>query len=327
VRRREFIMLVGSAAAAWPLAARAQQASLPVIGFLAQGTPDSGADFVTAVRKGFDETGLVEGKDFKSEFRWARGDRERLPELAIDLVQRQVVVIIVLDTVAAVRAAKAATKDLPIVFTVGVDPVQAGLVTTLNHPGGNVTGISTMNLDIGSKWVALVHELAPTAKRVAVLVNIENAESARPLITATQGAARSLGMQTEIVFASSESEIEPAITGLGARSEALIVQPDTLYLQNRIKLAAFAIQEKLPTLGTIPDFAKAGGLMSYGSSFLDAHRQAGVYAGRILRGEKPGELPVQRAAKFEFIINLKTAKAIGIEIPPMLLARADEVIE
>jgi putative ABC transport system substrate-binding protein len=327
MRRREFISLFGGAAVIWPLAAHAQTASLPVIGYLAQGTPEGTAALVAAVRNGLGEAGMVEGKNFTSEFRWAGNVGDRLPELAVDLVQHRVAVIIALDTIAATRAAKATTTEIPIIFTVGTDPVQAGLVASLNHPGSNVTGISTMNLDLGSKWVGLLHELLPAAKRFAVLVNIANAEAARSIVTSAQGAALSLGLQSEILFASNEREIDAALAGLGARSQALMMQSDVLFAQHGEKLAALAIREKLPALYSLSDFPKAGGLMSYGSSFLDAHRQAGVYAGRILKGEKVGELPVQRATKFELVINLKTAKTIGIDIPATLLARADEVIE
>jgi len=327
MKRRDFIALIGSAAAAWPLGASAQQPAMPVVGFLSHGTPEGTAAFVAAVRKGLGEAGLVEGKDVTSELRWALHDADRLPALAADLVQRRVALIVTLDTVAAARAAKAATTEIPIVFALGTDPVQAGLVASLNRPGGNITGISTMNLDLGSKWIGLLHELLPAAKRFAVLVNIENADSARSIITQTQEAALALGTQTEILFASNEREIDAALAGLGARAQALIMHPDVLFTQNLEKLAALAIREKLAALYSTPNFPQAGGLMSYGSSFLEAQRQAGVYVGRILKGEKPGELPVQRASKFDFVINLKTAKTIRIDIPTTLLARADEVIE
>ena len=327
MNRRAFITLIGGAAGAWPLTARAQQPTMPVVGFLSHGTPEGTAAFVAAVRKGLLEAGLVEGKDVTSELRWARHDADRLPALAADLVQRRVALIVTLDTVAAARAAKAATTEIPIVFALGTDPVQAGLVASLNRPGGNITGISTMNLDLGSKWIGLLHELLPAAKRFAVLVNIENADSARSIITRTQEAALALGTQTEILFASNEREIDAALADLGARAQALIMHPDVLFTQNLEKLAALAIREKLAALYSTPNFPQAGGLMSYGSSFLEAQRQAGVYVGRILKGEKPGELPVQRASKFDFVINLKTAKTIRIDIPTTLLARADEVIE
>jgi putative tryptophan/tyrosine transport system substrate-binding protein len=327
VKRRAFIALLGSAAAAWPLTARAQRALLPAVGYLSQGTPESGADWIPALRKGLGEAGPVEGKDFTTEFRRAHYQTDRLPALAADLVQRRVAVIITLDTVPAARAAKAATTEIPVVFAVGTDPVRAGLVETLNRPGGNVTGISSMNLDLGSKWVGLLRELRPAAMRIAVLVDIENPDSSRSIITGTQGAALTLGMQTEILFATNEGEIDDALAGLGGRSQGLIIHPDVLFTQNREKLAALAIREKLPALYSTRNFAEAGGLMSYGSSFIETHRQAGVYAGRILKGEKPGELPIQRATKFDFVINLKTARALGLTIPATMLATADEVIE
>jgi putative ABC transport system substrate-binding protein len=325
IGRRQFISALGSTAVAWPLAARAQ-AQLPIIGYLAPGTPEGSATWLAAVRKGLAESGMVEGKDFTSEFRSAGNIADHLPGLAAELVQRRVAVIVPLGNVGAARAAKAATAEIPVVFTVGVDPVQAGLVASLNHPGGNITGISTMNLDIGSKHVALLHELLPVAKRFAVLINIENPEAARSTITGTQ-AALTIGMQTEVVFASNEFEIDTGIGGLGARAQALIIQPDALFAQNLQKLAEVTIHEKLPALYALSVFPKAGGLMSYGSDILEAHRKAGIYVSRILKGEKPSELPVQQATKFEFVINLKTAKAIGIDIPPILLARTDEVIE
>jgi putative tryptophan/tyrosine transport system substrate-binding protein len=324
VRRREFISLLAGAAA-WPLAARAQQAQ-PVVGYLGQGTAQSGAALLVAAREGLREVGLVEGRDFASEIRWANNDVYRLPELATDLVQRRVAVILTY-TVAGALAAKAATKDIPIVFAVGTDPVRAGLVGSLNRPGANITGFSTMNLDLVEKWTGLFREFLPSVKRIAVLVNIENAEAARSLITATQTAALAIGLQNEIRFASNEGEIDSAMAGLGSRSQALVIQPDVLFLQNLQRLAALAIREKLPALYTARDFPRAGGLMSYGSSFIEALRHAGIYAGRIIKGEKVGDLPVERATKFDFVINLKTARAIGVDIPPTLLARADEVIE
>jgi len=327
IGRRQFITLLGGSAAAWPLAARAQQGTPPVIGFLSHGTPEGTATFVAAVRKGLGEAGVIEGKDVTSEFRFARHDADRLPALAADLVQRRVAVIVTLDTVAAARAAKAATTEIPIIFALGTDPVQAGLVGSLNRPGGNITGISSMNLDLGSKWVGLLRELLPAAKRFAVLINIENADSARSMITRTQEAGFALGVPMEFLFATGERDIDAALAGLGGRTQALIIHPDVLFTGNRAKLAALAIREKLPALYSTRNFPQAGGLMSYGSEFLETQRQAGIYAGRILKGEKAGELPVQQATKFDFVINLKTATSIGAEIPPTLLARADEVIE
>jgi len=299
-----------------------------MIGYLAEGKPEATAVLVAAVRSGLGETGFAEGKDYTSEFRSAGGDANLLPGLATELVQYRAAVIVALDTLAAARAAKAVTTAVPIVFVTGADPVRARLVQSLNRPSGNITGISSMNLELGSKWVGLLHELMPTAKRIAILVNIENADAARLIITDTQEAAFAMGLQSEFVFASNEGEIEPALSGLGARSQALIIQPDVAFqLKNPEEFATLAIREKLPAIAATHEFAKNGGLMSYGSSFIEAHRLAGTYVGRILKGEKPGDLPVQRAAKFDFVINLKTAKAIGLDIPPTLLARADEVIE
>ena len=326
IRRRAIITLLGGAAA-WPFAARGQQPAMPVVGYLSQSAPEAGAALVAAVRKGLGELGIVEGRDVTSETRWARYDVDRLPGLAADLVQRRVAVIVALGTPPAARAAKAATDEIPIVFALGTDPVQIGLVESLNHPGGNVTGISTMNLDIAPKWVELLHELLPSGKRFATLVNIQSADSARAIITGTQAAGFALGTQIEILFANNQGEIDTALAGLGARAQGLIIHSEVLFLQNMQKLAALAVREKLSAIYSQRAFPEASGLMSYGSSFLDAHRQVGVYAGRILKGEKPGNLPVQRATKFELVINLKTAKTIAIDMPPQLLARANEVIE
>ena len=328
VRRRDFIKGIGGTAAVWPLAARAQQAgTVPIIGYVSQGTPERGEVLVAAVRDGLAAMGLVEQKDYTSEFRWGRNDVDHLPALVGELVQRRVAVIVCLDTVPVIRAAKAATTEIPIVFAVGTDPVKGGFVDSINHPGRNITGVSTLNTDIGPKLIGLLHELLPTAKRFAVLANIESADSARSLITGAQEGARALGLQTEFVFASKVNEIDGALTGLAARSQALIVQTDALFRQAANEVTTVAIREKLPTLSALDDFTKAGGLMSYGSDFIEAHRQVGLYVGRILKGEKAADLPVQLGVKFTFAINLKTAKMIGVDIPPKLLARADEVIE
>ena len=247
-----------------------------MIGYLAEGKPEGTAVLVAAVRNGLAETGFVEGKDYTSEFRSAGGDANLLPGLATELVQHRAAVIVALDTLAAARAAKAVTTAVPIVFVTGADPVRARLVQSLNRPSGNITGISSMNLELGSKWVGLLHELMPTAKRIAVLVNIENADAARLMITDTQEAAFAMGLQTEFVFASNEGEIEPALSGLGARSQALIIQPDVAFqLKNPEEFATLAIREKLPAIAATHEFAKNGGLMSYGSSFIEAHRLAG----------------------------------------------------
>ena len=328
MRRRDFIRGIAGSVIAWPAAALAQQAgNLPIVGYLSQGTPEGTKAFIAAVRDGIGTTGLVEEKDYVSEFRWGRNDVDRLPGLVAELLQRRVAVIMCLDTAAVARAAKAATSQIPIIFALGNDPVKDGLVNSINHPGGNITGVSTMNQDIGAKDIALLHELLPAAKRFAVLVNIESADSARSLVTGVQEGALALGLQTEIVFASKADELDAALGGLAGRSQGLIVHADALFRQNSEKVTTLAVREKLPTLSSLPDFTKAGGLLGYGSSFLEAQRQAGVYVGRILKGERPGDLPIQLSAKFAFSINLKTAKAIGIDIPPMLLARADDVVE
>jgi putative tryptophan/tyrosine transport system substrate-binding protein len=327
IGRRKFIAIAGGVAVGWPLAGHAQGTPLPVIGFLAQGTPEGSAALVAAVRRGLEETGLVEGRDFYSEFRWANNVADLLPVLAADLVRRHVAVIVTLANVSAARAVKTATTTIPVVFTLGVDPIQAGLVASLNHPGANVTGISAMNLDLGSKWVGLLHEILPSAKRFAVLVNIAIADSAKSVINATQGGAEALGLRTKLVFSSHEDEIEPAMNGLGGQCQGLLIHPEELFRENVEKLANLAIREKLPAITSFPNFVPAGGLLSYGSNLVDAHHDAGIYVARILKGERPGDLPVQLATKFKFAINLKTAKKIDIELPPTLLARADEVIE
>jgi putative tryptophan/tyrosine transport system substrate-binding protein len=326
MRRREFITLLGGAAATGPLAARAQT-SLPVVGYLAQGAPEGTGPLTDAVREGLGKAGFVEGKDYAAEFRWARGDADQLPRLAVDLVQRRVAMIVALDTVAAARAAKTATAEIPVLFTVGADPVEAGLVGSLNHPGGNVTGISTMSTEIAPKWVGLLRELLPAAKRFALLVNYTNGEVTKSMISGAQDAVLPLGLQTEVVFASSERDIDSALRNLGSRAQVLLIQPDILFRRNFGAVAASAMREKLLAIASDREFPRAGGLMSYGSSFVDAHRDVGVYAGRILKGERPGDLPVQRSTKFEFVVNLKAAKEADVEIPATMLARADEVIE
>ena len=328
MRRRDFVKGIAGSAAVWPLAARSQQAgTVPIIGYLSQGTPERGTAFVAAVRDGLAAMGLIEQRDYTGEFRWARNDVDHLPGLVSELVQRRVAIIVCLDTAPVARAAKTATTEIPIVFALGNDPVKGGLVDSINHPGGNITGVSTMNTDIGAKLVGLLHELLPTAKRLSLLVNIESADSARSLITGVQEGALALGLQTELVFASKVNEIDPALTGLAARSQALIVHADALFRQATDKVTTVAMREKLPTLSSLPNFTNAGGLMGYGSDFIEAHRQVGLYVGRILKGEKAGDLPVQLGVKFTFAINLKTARAIGVDIPPTLLARADAVIE
>jgi len=327
MNRREFITFLGGATAAWPLGARAQQPAMPVIGYLAAGTPDTNARFVAAFRKGLSETGYVEGRNVAIEYRWAQNDYDRLPELASDLARRGVSVIAATGSTLTVRAAKAATTKIPVVFGVGEDPVQTGLVASLNRPGGNVTGIVTMNVELAAKRLALLHELLPAATRFAVFLNPSN-----PTISsATRDAltdAPAAGWQIEFLTASTASDLNTAFATLVQwRPGALLVAPDALFVTRRVQLLMLAARHAVPTIYPSREYAEAGGLMSYGSSFTDMFRQAGTYTGRILKGAIPSDLPVMRATAFEFIINLQTAKALNIDIPPMLLARADEVID
>jgi putative tryptophan/tyrosine transport system substrate-binding protein len=328
MRRRDFISLVGGAAAAWPLGARAQQAALPVIGYLSPLDPEPTSYLVAAFRKGLSEAGYVEGQNVAIEYRWGRHESDRFPELAADLVRRKVAVITTMGSNAVARAAKAATTSIPIVFAVGDDPVKNGLVAALNRPGGNVTGVTSMNTDIGPKWLELLHELLPAARRFAVLVNSEDRMGAQSMITQVQAAALTNDLQIVVLFASTSRELDEAVAHLAQlRAEALLIMPDALFLDRREQIATLALSHRVPAIYAIPAFPQAGGLMSYGSSFAEVLSQVGTYAGRILKGEKPGELPVLRSTKFELVINLKTAKAIGLTIPPTFLARADEVIE
>jgi putative tryptophan/tyrosine transport system substrate-binding protein len=327
MRRREFVTLLGGAAAAWPLAVRAQQSTLPIIGYLSALDPEPSSNLLPAFRKGLSEIGYIEGQNVSIEFRFARHESDRLPGLATDLVRRQVAVITTIGSATA-RAAKAATTSIPIVFATGDDPVKNGLVAALNRPGGNITGVTSMNIDLGPKWLDLLHEVQPAAKRFAVLVNSEDRLATQSMITQVQAAALANDLQIVILFASSERELDEAFASLAqVHAEALLIMPDALFLDYRAQIAALALRYRVSTIYAIRAFAEVGGLMSYGSSFAEVHRQVGAYAGRILKGEKPAELPVLRSTKFELVINLKTAKALGIAVPPKLLALADEVIE
>jgi putative tryptophan/tyrosine transport system substrate-binding protein len=327
VKRREFITLLGGAAA-WPLAARAQQPAMPVIGYIDAGSPEPPAHLVSAFRGGLGETGFVEGRNVAIEFRWAHNINERLPELAADLVRRRVAVIVAPRSTAAVMEAKHATRTIPIVFGTGSDPVQAGLVTSLNRPGGNITGITFMNVDITAKRLGLLRELLPNATRFALLVNPKNSVIAETSARDAATAASAMGRQVEIVKASTNREIDAAFSVFKQkRVDALLVAPDTLMANRRVQIATLAVRDALPLIATQREFAEAGGLMSYGTNFMDTYRQTGIYTGRILKSENPADLPVLRAAKFEFVINLQTARTIGLEIPPTLLALVDEVIE
>jgi len=324
VRRREFITLLGGAAAAWPLAARAEQAALPVIGYLNFGSPESDTARVTGLRRGLNQTGYVEGRNLVIEYRWAGNQADRLPALAADLVQLRVAVIVSPGTLPAL-AAKAATTSIPIVFGVGNDPVQLGLVASLNRPGGNLTGINAFAVELGAKGLALLHELMPSTATIGFLENPNN-----PIFETRDvlAAAPVLGLKVQILKAGTDREIDAAFVSLvQARTGALLVGGD-VFFNNRIEqIVALAARHAIPTMYHYREFVVAGGLISYGSSLMDAYREVGLYTGRILKGEKPVDLPVIQATKLELIINLKTAKALGLQIPDRLLALSDEVIE
>jgi len=324
VRRREFITLLGGAAAAWPLAARAEQAALPVIGYLNFGSPESDTARVTGLRRGLNQTGYVEGRNLVIEYRWAGNQADRLPDLAADLVQLRVAVIVSPGSLPAL-AAKAATTSIPIVFGVGNDPVQLGLVASLNRPGGNLTGINAFAVELGAKGLALLHELMPSTATIGFLENPNN-----PIFETRDvlAAAPVLGLKVQILKAGTDREIDAAFVSLvQARTGALLVGGD-VFFNNRIEqIVALAARHAIPTMYHYREFVVAGGLISYGSSLMDAYRQVGRYTGRILKGEKPADLPVIQATKLELIINLKAAKALGLQIPDRLLALADEVIE
>jgi putative ABC transport system substrate-binding protein len=327
MRRRDFITLLGGTAAAWPLTARAQQQAMPVIGFLNFTSRDQYADRIRAFGQGLSETGHVEGKNVAIEYRWADYQYDRLPELAADLVRRQVSVIAA-TTEAAALAAKAATATIPIVFYVGTDPVGAGLVATLNRPGGNIMGMSNV-FAAGpiQKRVEMLHEMVPAASIIAGLVNASNPSADRQA-TDLQVAAGTLGLQMHVLRASSERDFETVFAALSqVRAGALVIGADLFFFSQSKRLAAFTIRHAVPAIFQYRDFTAAGGLMSYGPSFTDSYRQFGIYIGRILTGEKPADLPVQQTTKVELVINLKTAKSLGLTIPLPLLGRADEVIE
>ena len=327
MKRREFITLLGGAVAAWPLVARAQQPAMPVIGYLYSGAPETSAHFLAAFRHGLGELGFSEGRNVEIEYRWAHHEPERLPALAADLVRRRVAVIVSPGTTAGTLAAKAATTTIPIIFRTGADPVQIGLVASLNRPGGNVTGISAMSGEIGTKRLGLLHELLPSAARFAALID-PNDPVAEHLSKELQAAASSIGRQIEFIAASKIREIDSAFASLVQnRPDALLVVPQGLFINRRVQLVTLATRYVLPAIYPERGFAEIGGLMSYGSNPTDQFRQTGIYAGRVIKGEKPADMPVLRASKFEFVINLQTAKALGIDIPTTLLARADEVIE
>jgi len=324
---REFIRLLAVAAVAWPLAAQAQQAAMPVVGYLSARAASDDPQLVTAFRRGLGETGHVEGRNTAIEYRWADGRNDRLPGLAADLVRRQVNVLAAFAATAT-AAAKAATTTIPIVFQVAVDPVEAGLVDSLAGPRGNLTGVTTLSVEVGPKRLALLHEVVPQAKRMALLVNPTSPLVAEPLARDLQVAARSLGVELQVARASTEAEIEAAVAMLAqARVGAVLIGPDAFFATHTEQIAAAAIRHRIAAIYQSREFAAAGGLMSYGGDLKDAYRLVGVYTGRILKGEKLVDLPVQQSTKLALIINLKTAKTLGIEVPLTLQTSADEVIE
>jgi putative tryptophan/tyrosine transport system substrate-binding protein len=327
IRRREFITLLGGAAAAWPVTARAQQKpAMPVIGFLSTRALGEDTHLLAAFHEGLKETGFVDRQNVVIAYRLAGNEYDRLPALAADLVGRGVAVIAAVGSPSA-PAAKAATATIPIVFSVGNDPVVAGLVASLNRPGGNLTGVTLLGVELESKRLELLRELIPSTTIIAALVN-PNSPAAETQSKEMQASARKLGMEIHVLNASSERDFAPIFARLvPLRASALVIGNDAFFTTRSEQLAALALRYMVPTIYQFREFAKAGGLMSYGGSLTDAYRWMGVYAGRILKGEKPGNLPVELASKFELVINLATAKAIGLDIPPMLLARADEVIE
>jgi putative ABC transport system substrate-binding protein len=325
IRRREFITLLGGAAA-WPVAARAQQPT-PVIGFLNSGSPDADRDRVRTFRQGLSETGYVEGRNVTIEYLWADDHNDRLPAMAVDLVHRSVNVIVTGGTPATL-AARAATKTIPIVFVLSTDPVQAGLVASLNRPGGNITGVTGLNVELAPKKLELLHELLPSAASVALLVNPTNTVATEHETRTVQSAARTFGLRLHILHASTERNFETAFVSLAQlRAEALVIGSDLFFTSRAEQLAALTLRHAVPAIYQFREFTAAGGLMSYGGSFSDWGRQAGIHTGRILAGAKPADLPVQQATRVELFINLKTAKTLGITVPLPLSARADEVVE
>jgi putative ABC transport system substrate-binding protein len=325
VKRRAFLSLLGGAAVAWPRAARAQQPAMPVIGFLDQRSPDALADRLRGFRQGLRDAGFTEGQNAAIEYRWAENQVDRLPELAADLVRRQVAVIVAPGGLASALAVKAATTTIPIAFVVADDPVRLGLVASLARPGGNLTGINFLGGELTAKRLELLHELVPAATRVAVLVNPANAENPEREVEA---AARAIGLQIQVLNASTIREINAAFaTFARERPDALFIGLDPFFNSRRIQLVNLASRYAVPASYPLRDFAEVGGLMSYGANIADAWRQVGSYAGRILKGAKPADLPVVQSSKFELVINSQTATMLGLMVPDKLLAAADEVIE
>jgi putative tryptophan/tyrosine transport system substrate-binding protein len=327
LKRREFISLLGGVAATFPLVARAQQSTTPVIGFLGSASPDLWVGRLRAFRQGLSETGYVEGNNVVIDYRWAEGQHDRLPALAADLVRNRITVMATPDTPATL-AAKAVTTTIPIVFFTAADPVEVGFVANLARPGGNLTGVAVLAVELGSKRLELLHELVPTATTIALLVNPTEPALSEPITRGLQTAARALGLKLHALQASTERDFDAAFaTLIQLRADGLVIAPQSLFSTRSERLARLALHHTVPTIFQYQAFTAAGGLMSYGGSDTDAYRLAGIYTGRILKGEKPADLPVQQSTKVELIINLKTARALGLTVPISLLGRADEVIE
>jgi putative tryptophan/tyrosine transport system substrate-binding protein len=328
VKRREFITLLGGTAVAWPIAARAQKATLPVIGYVGSESADVFAGRLRAFHQGLSEAGYAEGVNVAIEYRWAENQYDRFPALLADLVRRNVTVITAVTGTSPAIAAKAATTTIPIVFVTAGDPVALGLVASLNRPGSNLTGVATLTVELGPKQLEMLRELVPKATSIAVLVNPTNPTNAERLSRDMQAAARTLGLQLHILHASTERDFDAVFASLPRlRAGALLIGSDPFFNSRSQQLVALASHHAMPTMYPFREYAMAGGLISYGNSFADAHRQVGVYTGRILKGEKPADLPIQQSAKIELVINLRTAKTLGLTFPLTLLGRADEVIE
>ena len=326
IGRRELLAALGGAAA-WPLAARAQQSAIPVIGFLNSGSHEERTYLLSAFSQGLSETGHIEGRNVAIDYRWAQGQYDRLPAMAAELVRRPVAVIAATGDAVSPLAAKAATTTIPIVFVVGGDPVALGLVTSFNRPAGNITGVNVVSSTLGPKALELLHELVPSAAVIGILLNPTTSRGGFDLLE-LQKAARAIGVQLTVVRGNSESSIEAAFTSLAEqKARALLVEPDVYFLDRREQLVALSARDTLPVLYSRREYAAIGGLASYGANLADGYRQAGIYAGRILKGEKPADLPVMQPTKFDLVLNLKTAKALHVEIPDKLLALADEVFE
>ena len=327
MRRRDFITFIAGSAAAWPLVARAQQPALPVIGFIRDGSADASARLAAAFRKGLNETGYVEGQNVTVEYHWLEGHYDRLPALVADLVRRQVAVIATPGGVPT-QAAKAATATIPIVFGVGDDPVKLGIVASLARPGGNATGINILTSEVAAKRLRLLHELVPNAIRIAVLVNPGNASVAESTVREVQKAAPTMGLQIQVLNATTIGEIDAAFATLAReRPDALFVAPDGLFVSRRVQLVTLTTRDRIPAIYATRDPVEAGGLMSYGPDLTEMFHQVGVYTGNVLKGAKPADLPVLQSTKFEFVINLTTAKALGLTIPASVISIADDVIE